>query len=293
MSRILPRLQTKRKTCHSSATISLLVYDKGTCSNVPYPSRFCVGGAASRGACERHPARARRRRCQRNRCGGASWRLRTPSRHKKDINKVRDSGGASWRLRTPSRLFQLLVSMLRYFEGRRLVALANAIPPLDKVIEFSIDCGDGGASWRLRTPSRPPSYGGCFVTSQVKAAPRGACERHPARARRRRCQRNRCGGASWRSRTPSRLDPEAFGIKPDAIKGRRLVALANAIPPPTLDREGFPRTLDRESLPAKVQRARKERSISIDFVDSVPLWCDHQAMSRCRTDNPLRPLPAA
>ncbi len=65
--------------------------------------------------------------------------------------------------------------------------------------------------------------------------------------------------------------------------GRRRVALAKAIPPPMSDRGASPRTPIVNRRLRRGNGLETVRLISVAFVDVVPLWCNHQTMSRCRT----------
>ncbi len=48
----------------------------------------------------------------------------------------------------------------------------------------------------------------------------------------------------------------------------------------------FPQTFNNRRL-RRDNQLERARSASVDFVDFVRLWCDHQAIARCRTRAPF------
>ncbi len=64
--------------------------------------------------------------------------------------------------------------------------------------------------------------------------------------------------------------------------GRRLVALAKVIPRRCLIAGAFPEPSIVTRYLQRRNGLENVRSVSVSIVDFAPLWCDHQAMSRCR-----------
>ncbi len=73
--------------------------------------------------------------------------------------------------------------------------------------------------------------------------------------------------------------------------GQRLAALANVSRRQCVISRAAPEPAIARRYLRRCNRLGKVISISVDFVGVVPLWCDHQAMSRHRTmfPAPLRP----